>query len=375
MKRSTKLTRLVWLLLLVLVIALAGPATGLAAQPREDKIVFGGTYTLNSGESLEGSLVVLAGVALLQPGSQVTGDVVVVGGTLRSSGEVSGSLIGVGGLLTLEEGALVAGDVVILGAQLDREPGVRILGEVVNTFNGPLSFDFPGQVSPGRVNIGLDPVFSFTWFVFRAFLWAALAVLVLLFAPRYTERVSAAALSQPVAAWALGLLTVVVAPVVVVILVVTIILIPAAALAIFALAALWAFGLVALGLEVGRRLARTLKQDWAPVAQASVGTLVLVVLLNGIQAVVPCVGWLFPAMVGMLGLGAVLLTRLGTQAYPPAPANAPALPTAPPPAAPTRQVEPLSPPPAPDLGAAPSGQDELPPALRVDLDEPPLDEN
>ncbi len=374
MERSTKITRLAWLMLLVLAFALARPAIGLAAQPREDKIIFGGTYTLNSGESLEGSLVVLAGVALLEPDSQVTGDVVVVGGTLRSSGEVSGSMIGVGGLLTLEEGALVGGDVLVLGAQLERQAGARILGEVVNTFSGPLSFNFPGQASPGRVTIGLNPIFSFTWFIFRAFLWAALAVLVLLFAPKYTERVTAAALSQPVVAWSLGLLTVVVAPVVVILLVATIIFIPVGALVIFALAALWAFGLVALGLEVGRRLARTLKQDWAPVAQAGVGTLVLIVLVNGVQAVVPCVGWLFPAMVGMLGLGAVLLTRLGTQPYPLAPAAAPALPVAPPPPVPARQAEPLSPLPAPDLSAAQPGPDTLPPALRADLDKPPGDQ-
>lgn len=380
MGQSTKLNRLAWLVLLALVLALALPASALAAQPREDKIVFGGTYTLASGETLDGSLVVLGGAALLEPGSRVSGDAVVVGGTLRSSGEVSGSVIGVGGLMTLEEGALVNGDVVVLGAQFDREPGVRILGEVVNTLNGPLAFNFPGTARPGRVDVGLTPVFSFTWFIFRAFLWAALAVLVLLFAPKHTERVTAAALSQPVIAWALGLLTVVIAPVAIVILVMTIILIPAGALVIFALAALWAYGLVALGLEVGRRLARALKQDWAPAAQAGAGTLVLVVLLNGIQAAVPCVGWLFPAMVGMLGLGAVLLTRLGTQPYPGAAAPAPAAPV--PPAAPAPAIPPA--PPAPPVRAAPvelaeapappPAPDDLPPGLRADLEEPPGDE-
>ena len=44
----------------------------------------------------------------------------------------------------------------------------------------------------------------------------------------------------------------------------------------------------------------------------------LLALLMFVPAV-PCLGWLF-AVVGLLGLGAVVLTRFGTMAYPPAPA-------------------------------------------------------
>jgi hypothetical protein len=99
----------------------------------------------------------------------------------------------------------------------------------------------------------------------------------------------------------------------------------------------WIFGLIALGMEVGKRLAELAKQEWAPAVSAGLGTFVLIFVLNGLDMLIPCAGWVFPALAGMLGLGAVLLTRFGMQDYPllitpsmpPAP-SAPPSPPAPP---------------------------------------------
>jgi len=54
-----------------------------------------------------------------------------------------------------------------------------------------------------------------------------------------------------------------------------------------------------------------------------IGTFLLTLLVNGLGALVPCVGWIVPTLVGMVGLGAVLVTRFGAQALPDAPAAAP----------------------------------------------------
>ena len=48
----------------------------------DDKVVFGESFTLESGETLDGSLIILGGVVLLEEGSFVMGDVVVLGGNL-----------------------------------------------------------------------------------------------------------------------------------------------------------------------------------------------------------------------------------------------------------------------------------------------------
>ena len=151
----------------------------------------------------------------------------------------------------------------------------------------------------------------------RAFLWAALAVLVVLFLPRQVEQVSHAVVAQPVISAGLGVLTAVILPIILLLVAITIIGIPVSLLGVLALVISWAYGIVVLGLEVGKRLAQMLKVDLAAPVVAGAGTFILVLVMNGVKVAIPCVGWIFAALVGCLGLGAVLLTRYGTQPYPP----------------------------------------------------------
>ena len=101
-----------------------------------------------------------------------------------------------------------------------------------------------------------------------------------------------------------------------VILAITIILIPVAFIGLLILAFAVAFGWIAIGLEVGQRISRMFHQDWALPLSAALGTFVLNFVANGI-GFIDCVGWLVPFLIGILGLGAVLLSRFGTQPYPP----------------------------------------------------------
>ena len=114
----------------------------------------------------------------------------------------------------------------------------------------------------------------------------------------------------------IGLLTLLVTVVLAVILSITIILIPVALIGVLILAFAIAFGWIAIGLEVGQRAALALHQEWPLPLSAALGTFVLNFMANGI-GFIPCVGWLVPFLIGLLGLGGVLLSRFGTQAYPP----------------------------------------------------------
>ena len=323
---------------------LALPSTALARGLFEDKIVFGGSYTLASGETLDGNLVVLGGNALLEQGSTVNGDVILMGGNLEANGSIEGNVVGLGGLVSLGGISFVKGDVTMIGAQLDKADGARVEGRVITSVRAPLTFTFPGGVQVPRFGVNVSPELSFIGFFLKVLVWAALAVLVVLFLPEHTRRVGQTTVSQPLISGGLGLLTVVVLPVLMLALIVTILLIPVSLL-VAALAVLaWMFGLIALGLEVGKRLAELFKREWAPAAAAGAGTFVLILVLNGIREVVPCVGWVAPALAGMVGLGAVLLTRFGMQVYPPV-MLAPVVP--PPPDLP-------APPPPPDLPEPPA---------------------
>jgi len=298
-----------------------------------DKLVLGGSFTLTQGHVLEGSLFILGGTAILEEESVVEGDVVVMGGTLLLKGTVQGDVNVVGGLVTLNHKALIEGDINALGGNLLQDEGARIEGKVNKDVTKSLPFILPGRiqipnwgewmpVQPGDVriphfDISLNPVWDGMWLLSRSFLWAVLAVLVVLFLPKYSERAASVAMSQTLVSGGLGCLTIVVAPLFIVLFAITICGIPISLIGAIGLLIAWAFGIIILGMEVGKRLAHFMKQDWALPVSTGVGAFVLTLVINSIGALIPCVGWLGPAVVGVIGLGAVLLTRFGSQDYPP----------------------------------------------------------
>ena len=114
----------------------------------------------------------------------------------------------------------------------------------------------------------------------------------------------------------MGLLTVVVAPIAIVLSIVTLILIPLAPIIVVALVVAGVFGWIAIGYEVGQRFTQAIHQNWHPAFSAGLGTFALTLVakvLTGIP-VLNCVGWLVPFLLSMAALGAVLMTRFGTQA-------------------------------------------------------------
>jgi len=310
--------RIIYRILLgfMLLIAVAWPKAARAEGLLDDEVVFGGIFRLESGETLEGSLIVVGGIAMLEAESTVTGDVVLFGGTIQAAGMIQGDVVGLGSLITLDDTAVVEGDLTSIGAHVEQAAGAQVKGEITDTSRGPFVFRFPSGVRVPRIDFGFSPLLNFIWFTLKIFLWAALAVLLVLFLPAHTERVSAAAVQQPLVAGGLGLLSLAILPLVTLIFVVTIILIPAVPVLAVVVALTWMFGLVSLGMEVGKRLSKLANQEWASAVSAGVGTFTLILVLNGLDAIIPCVGWVIPALVGLVGLGAVLLTRFGTQSYP-----------------------------------------------------------
>lgn len=315
---------------ILVIIALLWPGTVFAKDLLDDKVVFGGSFTLAEGETLNGNLVVFGGTITLEINSTVNGDVVLIGGTVDAAGTVNGSLVGVGGVLQLGETARIHGDLVTVGAALNRDIGAEVSGQVIQGFGFPFQFSGPSEmqfddINPPSINIRSNPALDAVWFSFRMFMWAALAVLLVIFFFTQTDRVASAAFDQPLITGGAGLLTAFLAPLALVALAITIILSPVAVVAAILLGVAWLLGWVALGLEVGRRISKMLEQEWAPAIAAGVGTLVLYFVLAGFQELVPCVGWLPRFLVGVWGLGAVLMTYFGTRNYqaPPVSAGAP----------------------------------------------------
>jgi predicted acyltransferase (DUF342 family) len=129
-------------MIFVILVALAIPGTVFAEELRDDKIVFGGSYTLNSGESIVGNLLILGSVVALEENSIVKGDVVLLGGTINVNGTIEGNLVGVAGVVTLGEKAVIEGDLIVQAASITRDPAAQINGQVVTGFQiPPLALD------------------------------------------------------------------------------------------------------------------------------------------------------------------------------------------------------------------------------------------
>lgn len=329
--------RILALTCLVLLICLALPVNAMAAGEQDDRVVWGGMYSLDEGETIDGNLFIVGGVVSLAEGSRVRGDVLLFGGTLSADGIVEGNLAAIGGMVSLGPQALVRGDLLRMGAVVDKAPGATIegediAGEVVNIPSIELPFVGPTRIPYWDWNFSMSPLTSALTYLIEALVLAALAVLVVMFFPEPTNRVARAVVEQPLHSGVAGLVAMIVSIVAVIVLIVSVCLCALGILGAMALAVAVAFGWIGLGLEIGRRLATVFKWTVHPAAAAGLGTLVLGIVANGI-GFIPCVGWLAPTLVTLFGLGAVVLTRFGSQPYvgPSSPAlPAPPVPPAPP---------------------------------------------
>jgi hypothetical protein len=366
-------------LALMLVAVFAAPARALAAPlggpSFEDVVIFGDDYTVANGQTVNGSLVIFGGSATVENAGTVTGEVIIFGGSATLYGKVNGSTVVFGGDVSQNPGALnnaevvifgggadlaghVSGDVVVFGGDVDlastavvdgdlSTPGgevARAAGAVVNgnlvdnfQFNFPRNMATPeapvapvAPVGPFRGGWGgdfFDRGHSVIWLLFRSFAMSTVALLVVLFAPNQLRRVADAVLAEPVSSAGYGILGFVVAVIATIGLSITLILIPVAILIPFVVVCAVAFGWIALGMEVGRRMADAFHANWSPVLEAMLGTFALT-FVAGIVGWVPCIGFLASKVVTVAGFGAVILSRFGSQAVTPrvvaqpAPANA-----------------------------------------------------
>jgi hypothetical protein len=278
---------------------------------------------LEHGQTLDGDLVVFGGNVTIETQAVVEGSLLVFGGTITSAGEVEADIVIFGGQIDLAETAHVQGDIITIGGQISQAAGAVIGGDVIENIPAP-TIDIPNPVSPPdapdrpelptppNIEFNVNP-FMHTFQVFgNAVVVAALAMLLILFLQPQIERVGLAITSQPLVTGSIGLLTVVLAPFILLLLVITILLIPVAIISVLLLILAWLFGIIAIGQEVGERLAKSINQTWAPVLSIGVGTF-LVMLLGGFIGLLPCIGWLVPTLAGFVAIGGAAMTWFGTR--------------------------------------------------------------
>jgi len=316
-------------------------AQGMTAPQWNGGLIIGSSYVLREGETATGGAVVIGGSALLESGSTFYGDLVVIGGTvdIKERVEFSGDAVIIGGSLTvntemrgdiviiggptyLQDNAHIRGDLVTIGGSVQRAEGARIDGSMVDNPALPIRPDGPGINVPAagpRFVVDTNPLVEIFWLFAKSVGYGLLALLIVLFLPQYTRRISDAIVRQPLMAGGMGLLGYILFVVVIValglfsLLIITAILtIPLIIIVSLVLGAAMAFGWIALGTEIGARLIGLFNVEWPLPISAALGTFLLTLVADGV-GFIPCVGWVVPAVLALLGVGAVVMTRFGTQ--------------------------------------------------------------
>ena len=322
MKLSLKLA---CLLMLATLVFLPGRAASADDGTFDGQVVIGQAFTLESGETLTGDLLVFGGSADIQAGALVDGNIVLLGGALILDGEVTGDVSATGASVTLGPAAHIGGDLITVGATLDQSESAQVDGQIFNTATSwadgvtiepgiepivPLpEVIIPEQIYTYRPLGGLLDVFG------NAVGLGVLAMLAALFLAPHAGRVARTVVEQPVMAGGVGLLVAFLSPLALVMMLLTIILIPVAGLVVVVLIVAGVFGWIALGLEIGQRFTRAIHQDWHPSLEAGLGTFALTLVAAALTEipVLNCIGWLVPFLLGLAAFGAVVMTRFGTQ--------------------------------------------------------------
>lgn len=294
-------------------LAAAGLPVAMAQGSDGDRVILGENYTLRSGEVLDGNLAVLGGTAVIEADATVHGDVTVAGGVLTVDGRITGNVSLMGGSVRLNETAVVEGDLASFAGSVDRAPGAEVRGDFFSGLRTPSRID-PAPVIPDIPGSETTPR---NW-LSRFFAWqlgtigsillmGLLGIVLVLVAPRAVGRVASATAIQPALTFVVGFLTLVVGAVAGAILLIACGL---GLLVWLALIAAGILGWIGVALWLGQRILGSLRLHTASATGEVLAGIVAITLLARLPW---CFGWLAWLIFVSWGLGAVVMTRFGTQ--------------------------------------------------------------
>jgi uncharacterized RDD family membrane protein YckC len=326
-------------------------------------------YQLASGREVRGVLVI-AGNATID--GHVDGDVVVILGTARlgSTASIDGSLIVVAGDTTIAQGASVRNDLVVIGGGLDTPAGFTP-GSEYFVIGAPWLGDGLRAVLPwitrglllGRPIV---PDLGWIWGVVFVFLIVALAVNVLLHGP--VGKVADTLAGRPLGAFVAGLLVLLLTAPVALLLTATVIGLAIVPFLFCAVFVAWIVGRVAVARWIGRRVTRQ-GDDETPLEglrSFMIGFVLLVLLY-----MVPVIGFVVWAIVGVFGLGAASLALMAGLRRERPPAPEPTVPVPPSEPPPTTPLDPVTSPHVAAAALAPEVAAAVPPIVGTDAHAPP----
>jgi hypothetical protein len=271
-------------------------------------------WTLAAGQEQLGDVAVVAARATTEVESRLVGSLVVIGGDAQVDGVVTGDVVVFGGTASLGATADIGGDLIVLG-ELREHPEAMVRGSVLRDLDSaPWLRNLPGKTTQSAPEVtpqadgAANAALRFARQIVTLLALLLVSVLVATVLPDSTRNVTQVLTGSALVSLVVGLLTIAVTLVLVPLLIVICIGIPLALMLLLALVIVALFGWAVVGHLVGQRVLL-----WAPARQqgdalaATVGTALITVL-----AAIPCVGWVLAALALSWGIGAVVLSRMGT---------------------------------------------------------------
>ena len=256
---------------------------------------FGGAVVVDTNTVLCGTLTAFGGTVAIN--GTVIGDVVGFGSAIVIAGTVNGNIDVYGGNVVLRDDSRLYGEINLYDGQWTRGLNVHLVGDVHNHTE--------------QYNCFFPTGCGFSFPLLQIITWVALGLLLTTLLPEHVMIVRTTVSSKGRRSLLLGLLSVVLAPPLLVVLIALILSIPVAIIVALGIIAGWAMGTVAIGWIVGEHvLSKIAPQRNSRPLQVAVG-LTAIVLVGSL----PYIGWIISVLVGLLGVGAVFLSRFGTRLY------------------------------------------------------------
>lgn len=256
---------------------------------------FGGTIVVGSGEIECGSIVAFGGSIAID--GEVRGSIVAFNSDVVISGTINGNVRLYGGSLVLQTGSTVRGNV-DLYTTIYASGTQPASGGQFTMHTNPLDWLYP---------------FGNEWNVdfWSLVIWEALGFVIMALFPEHVLFVRTTLINRMKRSVLVGLLSILLAPIVLIILVALVIGIPVAIIVGLGLVAAWALGTVSVGWQLGKYLiGKIAPQHNTRSLQIAAGMAILT-----LAGMLPVIGPLVTVGTGLLGLGAVFLSRFGTRLY------------------------------------------------------------
>ena len=109
-----------------------------------------GDYTLPSGQTLQGNLIITSGDANLEEGSRVTGDVLMTSGNLKAAGQIDGDIVMSSGDIMLGPEAVIHGSIRATSGDVHQADGAQVRGRIATNQS---TFPFGGGIIASLVGL------------------------------------------------------------------------------------------------------------------------------------------------------------------------------------------------------------------------------